>query len=790
MEPKQSVTPSIENDAKEAACGYIARGWSVVPVPRGEKGCKLPDWQGLRIKAGEVGEFFTEGSNVGVLLGEPSGGLADADLDCSEAVKIGPRFLPSTLRSGRGSGDSHSWYVSPDIASVKYKDVDGDVLAEIRSHGHQTVIHGTHPGGGRYAFSNPGTEPREIEAHELRSRVARVAAAALIARHLPAGGRHDLALAYAGLMLRNLVDRGMDGTEAHDWVYRVLEAAWQESDADSKALTDLTNIVQDTIEKIEADEPFTQENEIKELLPDHGAAIVKLLKKWFGWGDLTPAEREGVEQRQRVKRAEKAIADPKVQKIARSYDILDRFRGELRAAGIVGVDKQLKLLFAAGHSRFLDRPISVAVKGPSAGGKSKAVECAILNVQPDDAYIFFSGMSEKALIHSEADYRHKLLIVAEQAGVESEYQDYLFRTLLSESVIKYPVTEKVDGRFVVNEKVKEGPTGLITSTTRAKLHPENETRILSIHITDTRDHTKAIMRAQANDNRREMDTEPWKAYGTWLAGQDNRVSIPYSEALADLIPVYDVRQNRDITVLLNTIKTLAVMHQARRKRDAQGRIIATMQDYSMARDLLNDLLSQGIGATVSQSVRDTVAAVKALAPDGQTTNSKAVAAQLNVGKGAASNRISNALSEGYIVNLQEPGKRGHKLALGSPLPEDTLLLPEPHELLNAAACNIVQQFTSIWGCTKAAENLPSIVHQIVHSETRTKTTVSVFDKSYDLQRHTKSPYISDGEPDEGDENPEQVAGRLAPPNRANCRTMLQVPRICYKRRRLGGGRTN
>jgi hypothetical protein len=34
---------------------------------------------------------------------------------------------------------------------------------------------------------------------------------------------------------------------------------------------DLTTGIQTTIEKIEADEPYKQENEIKELLPDHGA---------------------------------------------------------------------------------------------------------------------------------------------------------------------------------------------------------------------------------------------------------------------------------------------------------------------------------------------------------------------------------------------------------------------------------------------------------------------------------------------------------------------------------------
>ncbi|HEV2094025.1 MAG TPA: bifunctional DNA primase/polymerase [Rubrobacter sp.] len=107
------VTPSIENDAKDAAHGYIARGWFPLPIPRGEKGCKLPDWQDLRIKAGEVEEFFTEGSNVGLLLGDASGGLTDIDLDCPEAINIGSKLLPSTLRSGRGLGDAHYWYVSP-----------------------------------------------------------------------------------------------------------------------------------------------------------------------------------------------------------------------------------------------------------------------------------------------------------------------------------------------------------------------------------------------------------------------------------------------------------------------------------------------------------------------------------------------------------------------------------------------------------------------------------------------------------------------------------------------------
>jgi hypothetical protein len=173
--------------------------------------------------------------------------------------------------------------------------------------------------------------------------------------------------------------------------------------------------------------------------------------------------------------------------------------------------------------------------------------------------------------------------------------------------------------------------------------------------------------------------------------------------------VYDVRQSRDFPLLLSTIKTLAIMHQARRERDHDGRIVASLHDYEMARDLLNDLLSQGIGATVSDTIKKTVAAVKALTNDGETTtNSSAVAKHLGLGKGSVSDRVRNALAEGYVVNLQEPGKRGYMLAPGADLPEETLLLPEPHEVLNVTACNIVRLFGSTWGYVRLRNIYPKL----------------------------------------------------------------------------------
>lgn len=308
------MTTKVEIDAKR----YIKRGWNVVPVPRGEKGPVLEKWQELRIKADEVDEFFVGESNIGILLGEASGGLTDADMDCDEAEYVGSKLLPKTLTSGRGSKVRHYWYTAPGSKSYKFKDVDGKVIAEIRGDQQTLVPPSRHPSGDLYEWKNE-REPREIEAHKLRSAVARVAVSALIAKHLPDSGRHDIALAYAGLMLRPLMELEMDKDDAVEYVWEILETAWEYHDADKEALKDLYAIIEDTAEKIEADEPATGGKTLKELLAD-GEQIVRKIKDWLGWGELTPEQREQVEQRNREKRAEKA--EPLCADLAATPDLL------------------------------------------------------------------------------------------------------------------------------------------------------------------------------------------------------------------------------------------------------------------------------------------------------------------------------------------------------------------------------------------------------------------------------------------------------------------------------------
>ena len=83
--------------ALDVATEYTNRGWKVVPVQYRGKGCFESEWQNLRLAIEDLPSYFNSTpQNIGVLLGEPSGGLVDIDLDAPEAVALAADFLPPT----------------------------------------------------------------------------------------------------------------------------------------------------------------------------------------------------------------------------------------------------------------------------------------------------------------------------------------------------------------------------------------------------------------------------------------------------------------------------------------------------------------------------------------------------------------------------------------------------------------------------------------------------------------------------------------------------------------------
>lgn len=218
------------SNALEVARSYLVRGWMPLPITHQSKNPNRAEWQHFSATQGELPQFFNgKPQNIGVLLGKPSSGLTDVDLDCAESISLASYFLPSSNAVfGRGSKPrSHYLYnVADDEAkTVNFKDTNGEMLLELRYTGCQTIFPGsTHPSGETIEWHTDGEPPRVSYADLLRA-VRRMAAACLIVRHYPAqGSRNDLSLALAGGLLR----AGWTEQEAEHFINAVCTAAHDE----------------------------------------------------------------------------------------------------------------------------------------------------------------------------------------------------------------------------------------------------------------------------------------------------------------------------------------------------------------------------------------------------------------------------------------------------------------------------------------------------------------------------------------------------------------------------------
>lgn len=257
---------------------YIRRGWCVVPIPAKEKAPRLKGWQKLQIKESEIPEYFEEGCNIGILLGAPSKGLIDVDLDCDEVIAIASRFLPKTNSVfGRKSRPrSHYLYQCKDVKPIKFNDPDppdsGDAcLLELRSTGQQSVAPPSiHPSGERVRWDEDG-EALGVSPNDIVAALEQLAVAALLARRWKKGARDQITLSLSGALLR----AGWKGEEVTEFIVTIADSA--NDDETEKRVA----AVEDTKEKIDAGKEVTGIPTLVGLL---GEKTVNAICEWLGIG--------------------------------------------------------------------------------------------------------------------------------------------------------------------------------------------------------------------------------------------------------------------------------------------------------------------------------------------------------------------------------------------------------------------------------------------------------------------------------------------------------------------------
>jgi hypothetical protein len=107
------------------------------------------------------------------------------------------------------------------------------------------------------------------------------------------------------------------------------------------------------------------------------------------------------------------------------------------------------------------------------------------------------------------------------------------------------------------------------------------------------------------------------------------------------------------------------------------------------RDLVADLVSEGIEATVPETVRQSVAALKRLhAEESEPVTIAALAQELELDKSAAWRRVRTAMDRGYLKNLEDRKGRPARLVPGDALPDDIEILPTPERLRGCTVAGV------------------------------------------------------------------------------------------------------
>lgn len=399
-------------------------------------------------------------------------------------------------------------------------------------------------------------------------------------------------------------------------------------------------------------------------------------------------EESHADERSRFDRCGELVTKPSV---------LDELEREIRKQGFAGSANIPKLVYLVFLTGMLERPVSMVIKGPSGSGKSFSLDAAKQFVPPS-AYEEFQGMTEKALVYLKGlNLKHRHLVIGEASGMADGNGRTLIRQLISEGRVRYATVQSTDKGLIGSElPVLEGPMGLIMTTTATGLHPEDESRMLSVNMVDTPEQIADALMAQAlgtNGKGKPLDTEPWYALHEYIRTGSTRVEVPFAGEIAKRLPRTHDRIKRDFPQILSLIKAHALLHSYNRNTVEGDVLLANADDYATVRDLINEPLSQGLAVAVPDSMRILVESVEKLVDKDMFVNGNGVSQTklsefLNRDQSVISRNVKKALEQGYLQNENAGQGREARLTVGERKLPSGSVLPTVEELFSKRAKEI------------------------------------------------------------------------------------------------------
>lgn len=263
-------------------------------------------------------------------------------------------------------------------------------------------------------------------------------------------------------------------------------------------------------------------------------------------------------------------------------------------------DEKKVIQYLAATSRKLAKPIDTIIKSPSSSGKSYLVE-VIQDMMPPEEVMVIGGASAKALQYMDEDALvGKWVVFLEVEGMW-ELQSNL--RLIQDGGFDYHYTAKDEktGEFRTIKKKIDGPLALTTTTTRANINDENETRMWELSIDTSEEKIQSAHKAHAATTTllHLEETKPkieriQKLHKNVQRLLESILVVNESNPLIRF-PTTTLRSQRDRKRFSSLIEVVAFIRQNQKERkysDTLSRdyIEVDLEDYAIAYELSKAVL--------------------------------------------------------------------------------------------------------------------------------------------------------------------------------------------------------
>ena len=280
-------------------------------------------------------------------------------------------------------------------------------------------------------------------------------------------------------------------------------------------------------------------------------------------------------------------------KLLKDKNLMSRLDHLLKDYGLVGERNNRRLGFCIVSSYGMLQPLHGLIQGSSGSGKTHLLSL-LSSLVPEESYIPITRATDNSFYNfGKYDLKNKLISIEDKDAM-SEEANLAFRELQSKGMVSSSTTgQDENGNARSYIKVVCGPVASLACTTKGDLYLDDMNRCFLLAIDESEAQTKRVLDYQKRKAAGLINESAGIQIQRLIQNslrllKSERVVIGYAPRIS--LPA-DVKDKRRLNSLyLSLVKQITLLHQYQRKKDGEGRLIATKSDLRIANEILFDAI--------------------------------------------------------------------------------------------------------------------------------------------------------------------------------------------------------